>query len=235
MAPTPRFAAAVTILGTVLGLALCPAAMARQGAGDPAGTWALRGFGAVLATADDTLRSGQPIDPLPPLVEQSVTLDDGSGFGLALEYRATRRLGIEALALFADLDVDVRLHPLDPPGPDATETRQVSSDLFGVGLNLHLTPGRWIDVYVGPLVARVRYGDLRSHAGGFGYAADFDDDTALGITLGADLPLGRSGAWAVTAALRQLWSTAAVTGTNNEVDVDPLIASAGFAYRWSGR
>lgn len=234
-----HFAAIVIVAAVLFALIVNPAATARQhageDAGEDAGRWVVRGFGARIEADGDTLRSGPPIDPLPPVVEHSLTLEDGSGVGLALEYRATRRLGVEALALAADLDADFRLRSIDPPAPTTRVTRDVSSDLLGVGLNVHLTPGRRVDLYAGPLVALVRYGDLRAEAGDLVFSADFDDDTALGVTLGADVLLGSSGRWAATGTLRRLWSTTEVVDTGAELDVDPWIASAGIAYRWGGR
>lgn len=233
MASTCRFAITTARIGLLAGLVLCPVSAAGAAAGQGAGAWTLRGFGARLDTTGDTLRF-VPIDPLPPVTREELSLDDGSGVGLALEYRATRRLGIEALAIFADLDGELRLHRIDPPGPDEVVTRDVSSDLLGLGLNVHLTPGRRIDLYVGPLAAFVRYGDVRATVGGATFGVDFDDETAFGATLGADVALGDTGRWALTAALRRLWSTASLDDTNLEIDVDPLLASLGLAYRWRG-
>ena len=221
-------AAAATAVLCVF-LILAPVAAAQELAGDAKGGWALRGFGSWVGTAGDTLHSGPPIDPLPPAIESSLTLDDGSGAGLALEYRATRRLGVEALALLADLDGVLRVRALDQVSPEGTVTRDVSCDLVGAGLNFHLTPGRRADVYLGPLVAIVQYDDFRADLGGLTFLSDFDDDTAFGVTLGADVALGRSRHWAFTASARQLWSRA-----SRDLDVDPLIASAGVAYRWGG-
>jgi len=221
----------------IVGLILCPLAVTAAPAGQDAGTWTVRGFGAWVGTTGDALRSGPPIDNFAPVVEFSLTLDDGTGAGLALEYRATRRLGIEALAVLADLDADFRLRVFDQGVSVSQETRDLSTDILGLGLNLHLTPQRRIDVYAGPLVALVRYGDVTADfAGGeFIILADFEDDTAFGVTLGADIALGSSGRWACSLALRRLWSSAKVADSIFEVDVDPLIASAGLAYRWGGR
>lgn len=232
-----QLAVRITTALLICGLCLCPLAAVAQPGGQQAGSWSVRAFGSWLDTAGDTLGPGQRIDPLPPIVEPSLTIDSGTGAGLALEYRATRRLGVEALALFADLDADARLRPIEPPGPPAEQTQDLSTDLLGVGLNIHLTPGRRVDIYAGPLVALVRYDEVTFvfDGGEHVLSTDFDDDTAFGVTLGMDIALDRAGAWALTSSLRQLWSSTEVEGTNQELDIDPLIASLGIAYRWGGR
>lgn len=221
---------AVAAVAALLAFDHGTAAMAREPA-SPA--WAVRGFGAWVSTRADPIQL-RSIDPLPPVIDARFTLDDGAGGGLALEYRATRRIGIEAFVIQSDLDAEYRLRVLDPPTPEAVATGDVASDLYGAGLLVHLTPGRRIDVYVGPLAARVRYGHFHSELGGLAFQLDLDDDTAYGVTLGADLAMGRTGAWAVTAALRQLWSSSGRSGSVFQFDVDPLIACAGVAYRWGG-
>lgn len=186
-----------------------------DGSGTEKGSWTLRGFGAWLDTKELRFESGPSIDPFPflPTVEFSFTLGDGSGAGLALEYRATHRLGMEALAIRADLDGELRLSISNPQFQEQVVPTDVEGDLYGLGLNVHLTPSRRFDVYVGPLVAYVDYGNFK---GSFDIAVGpgdlmgsaevrFDDDKAYGATLGADVPLGRSGAWAVSAAVRKLW------------------------------
>lgn len=233
MRSSHRVAAAAAAIGLLAAWIVPSAASAQGAAGWGEGSWALRGFGVRLETGGDELR-GLPLDP--PLTASRFTLEDGSGAGLAVEYRATRRLGFEALAILADLEGEFRLRHIDPAGPDEVVRRDVATDLYGIGLNVHLTPGRRFDIYVGPLVALVRYDDFRPRplAGGARFTADLDDDTATGVTLGADMALGPSGRWAVSGAVRQLWSSVERAESGRELDVDPLIASLGLAYRWGG-
>lgn len=236
MRSTSRFTLAAAAIGLVAGLVLCSPTAARGPGGQGAGSWTLRGFGAWLQSNGDPYPFGTTdIEGMPLPYAPRFTLGDGDGEGLALEYRVTRRLGIEALAIRADLEGEFRLRPLDPPGPEDVDTRNVQSDVFGLGLNLHLAPARSrFDVYVGPLVARVRYGDFRGEAGGITFVSPVDDDTALGVTLGADVFFGSARRWAATAAVRRLWSSADHQGSDNGIDVDPLIVTAGAAYRWGG-
>jgi len=237
MRPSQRFFALITGIGILASLALGPAAAALGPAGQGTGSWTLRGFGAWVNTTGDRVPFGPSIDPLPPVIDASVAVDDGTGLGLALEYRATRRLGVELLAIRADLDASFRLLQIDPPGPPLEQTEDLSTDLLGLSLNIHLTPGRRVDVYAGPLIALVRYGEVTANIadGEYIVLAELEDDEALGVTLGMDVALGRSGAWALTTSLRQLWSTTELAQSGRKLDVDPLIASAGIAYRWGGR
>lgn len=234
MRSTHTFHAAAATAGLV-GLLLLPAAASAQGGG--AGSWTVRGFGAWLETSAETHRT-HSVDPLPPVGESRFVLGDGDGVGLALEYRITRRIGVEALAILADVEGELRVVFTDPPIPEQVVRQDVDSDLYGLGLSFHLTPGRRIDVYLGPLLAIVRYGDFLTFVdcGDFACAfeASYSDDTALGATLGADVALGSSRRWAVSAAVRQLWSTAD-PDFGQDMELNPLIASAGVAYRWGGR
>ena len=236
MRSTHRFAAAAAT--AVIGLLFfSPAAAAQGGYEAGKGSWTVRGFGAWLDTDGEPLHF-RSIDQFPPVGESSFDLGDGDGMGLALEYRITRRLGVEALALVADLEGEVRSVFTDPPIPEQVVTRDVETELFALGLNLHLMPGRRIDVYLGPILAFVEYGEFRAPVvtgeATTGTAfIESSDDTALGATLGADLFLGSSGRWALSGAVRQLWSRFR-KDSFFEIETDPLIATAGVAYRFGG-
>ncbi|HEX6198996.1 MAG TPA: hypothetical protein VF150_01945 [Thermoanaerobaculia bacterium] len=238
MRSTQRFAAAAATAGLVGLLLLSPAAAAQGASGAAKGSWTLRGFGAWLDT-DEFRFDSRSIDPFPPVIEFTFTVGDGPGAGLALEYRATRRIGVEALAIRAELEGEFRLVGFSPSFPEQVVTDDVETDLYGLGLNIHLTPSRRFDVYAGPVVAYVKYGDFNATVElGFGtgtFEATFTDDTAYGAVLGADFPLGGSGRWAVSGALRQLWYDSGNDEEGTiEVGLDPLIATAGVAYRFGG-
>lgn len=241
MRSTLGFLAAAATAGLVGLLLFSPAAAAQGASGAEKGSWTVRGFGAWLETDDFTFQSGPAIDPLPPVIDFfSFSLGDGSGAGLALEYRATRRLGVEALAIRADIEGELRIVVSNPPIPEQVVRQDVETDLYGLGVNFHLTPGRRIDLYVGPLVAYLQYDDFNASfdLGGFTgtFQARFSDDTAYGATLGADIPLGSSGRWAVSGAVRQLWYDSDEGDEDStEIELDPLVATAGVAYRWGGR
>jgi outer membrane protein W len=240
MRSTRGFAAAAATAGVIGLLFFSPAAAAQGGYEAGKGSWTVRAFGAWLDTDEFRFESGPAIDPFPPILDFTFTLGDGSGAGLSLEYRATRRVGVEALAIRADLEGEFRVTLFNPPIPEQVVTDDVETDLYSLGVNFHLTPGRRFDVYAGPVVAYVQYDDFKASVDlGFGspgtFEARFTDDTAYGIALGADYPLGRSGRWAVSGAVRQLWYDSGDDEEDSvEVGLDPLIATAGVAYRFGG-
>jgi hypothetical protein len=222
-------------LGLALGLVSSSAGVAQGPGGGDAGSWTVRGFGAWVEPTDDSFAFGRPIEP--PLPDEpssaAFTLDDGSGWGLGLEYRLTRRLGVEAQAIVADLDSELELRFGVPVNLIGVDRREVGIDLYSLGLNVHLTPERRLDVYAGLLGALVSYDDFRGQVGGITFRREGIDDTAVGLALGADLFLDRSRRWAATAAVRQLWSTGDA-GDDLGIDVDPRIVTAGVAVRWGG-
>ena len=234
MRSTSRSIVLVFVIGLALGLAAPSAGMA-QGPGSDAGSWTLRGFGVWIHPSDDPFPFGPPIEDPPlagPRLTPSFTLDDGSGWGLALEYRVTRRLGIEAQAILADLDSEFRLRFGEPVNTEGADRRELETDVYGLGVNFHLTPERRIDVYAGVFGALVSYGEFQGVVSGITFFQEVDDDTALGVGLGADLFVDPSRRWAATAAVRRLWSTATPVEGLGGIDVDPVIVTAGVAVRW---
>jgi len=238
MRSTRGFAAAIATAGVIGLLFFSPAAAAQGGYEAGKGSWTVRGFGAWIDTEGFERRSHSLHDF--PVFSSVLTIGDGDGVGLSLEYRITRRIGVEALALEGELDGEFRLVFTDPPNPEQRVTQGVGTELYGLGVNLHLTPGRRVDAYVGPVVAEIRYDDFS----GFincghpltrcTFQTTFSDDTALGMTLGADVTLGNTDRWALSAAVRQLWSDPEDELERTELEMDPLIVTAGVAFRFGG-
>lgn len=162
--------------------------------------------------------------------------DSEIGFGLALERRFSSRLGLELGALYAapDLTLDANL----AGGPQFSVSDSVGFTAITAGLNIHLTPDKSVDLYVGPLLGYVFYGDVgfQIQVDGETFAADFtsDDDFALGAQIGADIPFG-DGPWSLNLAARYLDTNLEVTddeGEKTDLGFDPLILSVGFGYRF---
>lgn len=230
--------AATAAAGLAALLCLAPAAAAQDGYEAGKGSWTVRGFGAWIDT-EGFEESGHSLHPF-PVFSSALTIGDGNGVGLSLEYRITRRIGVEAFALEGELDGEFRLVFTDPPNPEQRVTQGVETDLYGLGVNLHLTPGRRVDLYVGPVVAEIRYDDFSGfiNCGHPLTRCTFDfkfaDDTALGVTLGADVTLGDTDRWALSVTLRQLWSDPQEGPDRREIEMNPLIATAGVAFRFGG-
>lgn len=162
--------------------------------------------------------------------------DSELGFGVALERRFSPRLGLEFGVLNAEPDVSLQA---DLAGlPRLTASDSVGMTAITVGLNVHLTPGKAVDLYIGPLLGYVFFDDVgfRAQIAGEVLAQDFStsDDFGLGAQIGADIPLGDS-AWAINLAAKFLDATLEVTdedGEETDLGFDPLILSFGFGYRF---
>jgi len=162
----------------------------------------------------------------------AVNLGAGVGAGLRVEYQFSNRLGVEVGAL-ASANLDITLGGLDNAVEDHFGVSSFSSAT--VGLNVHLTPGRPIDLYAGPLLAFVRYSGIRV---GNGIRAkdtpvSIDNDVGFGAVIGLDVSLGDRG-WLVQANLRyididMIGSSGAISAVS---EFNPVIFSIGLGYRF---
>jgi outer membrane protein W len=187
----------------------------------------------------------EPIDPSTRIeFAGDLILEPQEELGLWLEYerRFGARIGLDVALLQSGHDVDGTvkgtLMLVDNMTDDVLEMTQVSetekigeidfTPLF-VGVNFHLTPARPLDVYLGPFLAWVTYGDLEFDD----ESISIDDDFAIGAVAGVDVPFGR-GRWCFSGALRYL-GTEADPGSgpdDHPLDVNPWIVHAGVGYRF---
>lgn len=172
-------------------------------------------------------------------VENSAT----AGGSVSGEYRIGPRLGLE-LGLIGGADTDYSV-AFDSGAVVATNT--LAFDAASVGLNFHLTPGKKVDFYVGPLVAYVTYSDMLVGVSGFPRVSPqvlvpvsvrFDDEIALGANLGVDIPISKHH-WFFNASLKYLDASPDTTleavGTFAQHDtaaIEPLMVGIGFGYRF---
>ena len=155
--------------------------------------------------------------------------DTGVGAGVRAEYQLNRRVGID----FGFL----RTASVDVSTSGATSSVEVTSfSPFTVGADFHLTPGKRVDLYAGPQLAWVSYGDIDvvTSPGGSTIEVSVDNDLGLGAILGLDVPLGERRHWAFQTNLRYLATSMEGEGIADDLDVDfdPAIFSLGFGYRW---
>jgi len=158
--------------------------------------------------------------------------DNGYGFGIDLEYRASRRLGIDVGVLSASPGVEMSL---DAEPLNLSATSNVTITPLYAALNIHLTPDGPLDLYIGPLVAYVFYQDFSLIAGP-GLREDFSirNGFGFGAVLGLDIGLGNAG-WSLNTAIRYLDTTLEATSADGGVgrtDIDPIIVSIGAGYRF---
>ena len=158
--------------------------------------------------------------------------DTGIGAGVRGEYQFTNMLGVEFGVLGAS-SVDVTSGLFG--GTLGTSVEVSSFAPFSVGLNVHLTQGRPIDLYLGPMLALVRYDsvDVRTTIGTASTSVSIDNDVGWGAILGLDIPLG-GGGWLIQTNLRYIDTDIESSGGGIPIssEFDPVIFSLGFGYRF---
>lgn len=178
-------------------------------------------------------------------IEGTLTLEPQSEIALLLAYerRFTDLFGLEFVVWNAKHDLDGRFQgeywlldsdtgELIETGPlQFTETLgDVKMTPLTAGINFHLTRQSRFDLYVGPTIGYVSYGDL-----GVGEEKlSLDGDFTWGATVGVDLPFGAKG-WMFTGALRYLDTEASPDelGPGDEsLDVSPWVVQVSAGYRF---
>ena len=165
---------------------------------------------------------------------ERISFDAGGGYGggLELEYRATRRLGIDFGALTAEPVIDVLI---DEVGVISAEATPRITPLY-VAFNIHLTPESRADLYVGPMLAYIMYSSFDLVADPWFLSESFvaENDIGIGVNLGLDLQLGKSG-WLLSAAFKYIDTTLVASPpdeSSGRTDINPMIFSVGFGYRF---
>lgn len=159
-------------------------------------------------------------------VDQGSTLDleidDATGFFLAYEARFSKLLGVEVFATRAEPELTGELfEEVDTKAAfTSSGTTDVEFNAITLGLNIHVFGRGAFDFYVAPLAGYAFFGD------------EFKDDIVYGAAAGLEIGFGSRGL-AFTASARYLKSKAEAEDVDNvELDFDPLILSAGLAYRF---
>ncbi|MDX1502580.1 MAG: hypothetical protein R3325_09455 [Thermoanaerobaculia bacterium] len=192
--------------------------------------WIVRGWGGPIDAKGDSVQTLGFRDSNNFNNEhRTFSLGSGSGYGLDVEYRINRRIGVDFGVLLGDLDAQF-MFDLDDQWE--TDDGDVGITMPFVGLNFHLTPDHRVDLWAGPFVGFLSYDDESFTAIGVTIRRDFDSETNVGLAVGIDVPFQKDGSWAFTAAARYMQATADDPGSATRLDVDPLIATAGIAYRF---
>jgi hypothetical protein len=163
-------------------------------------------------------------------------LDLGFGFGLNAEYRFSRRLGVD-LGILGGAAIDVAWNSVGPGEWVWAGYDTLTITPLTVGLDIHLSPDKNVDLYVCPMVAWIHYGGLVVHSGTdwTSTTVKFDEDIGLGLALGLAVPIGQREKWSFAANLAFLesglesdaWNDGRMTG-----DYDATILGLGFGYRF---
>ncbi len=161
-----------------------------------------------------------------------VDFDSAVGAGLRGEYRFSELLGVEIGVLGAG-SVDVKAGVFD--GGVGTAVGVNSFSPVSLGLNFHLTADSPVDVYAGPLLAIVNYGDVdvETGIGGATTSVSVDSDVGWGAIVGLDVPIGSRG-WTLQTNVRFIETS--LKGSHDDLsfdsNFDPFIFSLGVGYRF---
>lgn len=167
-----------------------------------------------------------------------------AGFGLGLEYRFSPQLGVELDVSTAEIEDDLDFFAIQVVPFDIETTVRVTP--VTLQLDWHLTPGRAVDLHIGPVVGWVLAGDIHVTTRG---ASPFpgvsrerrttDDTLAFGAHIDLDVPLGDRGlflAFGATYLDADLETTELEAETGRTVEssfeFDPLLMKLGLGYRF---
>ena len=153
---------------------------------------------------------------------------DGSGFGLGIGYRLTPHLGLALDVASADLDVVLRT---ETAAGTFENSESAGFDMYLAGVDWHFAPERRLDVSVGLIAAMTKLEDLVFlTASGDREKMTFDDDVGVGLSLGIEWPFGAESRWRLMGRARSLQTILESDSGSRDLDLDPLIVSAGVAY-----
>jgi outer membrane protein W len=167
--------------------------------------WKLFG-GATYVTpmSDEDIDLGAGLD--------TVELSDEAGFVGGIEWRWNKLLALQGDVMWSSSDVEYG---------NNDSFAEIDMMPITLGLNFHLIPSKFFDLYVGPTASWVSWGDLEEQGGA---ESSVDDEFAYGAQIGLDLSFAES--WAVVTGVRYLQLDA------EDVSVDPLFWTLGLGFRW---
>ena len=168
-------------------------------------------------------------------------IEDSTGFGLAVERRLSRRLGVEIGLLSSELEREAEIFILgEPEGLSSVFSVLPRIDITPVlaRLNVHLTPDRRTDWYLGPVVGWIPSTELEGRVESLEgdsfpvFRIDTESAFAWGGFVGVDLPVGDRGLF-LTAEATYLVAEIDVEEVPSEsFDLDPLVIQAGIGFRF---
>jgi outer membrane protein W len=147
----------------------------------------------------------------------SVEASTEVGWEIGGEWKLSDRLGIEVAYFDATHDVEA----------DGTAIGEISLRPWNFSLNFHLVERDRFSWWVGPTVSYIDWSEIELTAGG---SLDVDTQTTFGASTGMSIGLGDS--FAFQAGLRWLDASVDSPSLPDEVNVDPLFASVGVAFRF---
>jgi len=202
-------------------------------AGDNNGNFMVRVQGTYVVTQDDAKSIKLDGTELRP--GQDASVSDEFIPTLTLTYFLNKNVAVELFCCFANIGVDGKGTVLGPLGEIA------ESWIFPPILTAqyHFDPVMGIKPYVGAGVQFIHYFNSKPGDALVG-SVDFKDSWGFALQAGLDYQLG--GGWYANLDVKKVWLDTEVTWKNplgdgrnivSKVDVDPLIISAGVAYRFN--
>jgi len=162
---------------------------------------------------------------------------DALGLSLAFERQIDGYLGLEFAIDFARPENRIGVTP--PGAGEVSTTARMDLWTVRAGLNLHLSPGRPVDVYLGPSVVWLyppNSFEFRANVGGHTSAVtiEAEDSFGWGGTAGADVDLG--GGWTLgvsyTYVAADMDFTDGSEGGKRTLDLDPSTLRLGVGVRF---
>lgn len=214
----------LTIVILIMAVAFAVPLVAQDG---PETRWRLRaepmfliaagGDEAGLVTTEPAIPEAEPASDTN---EQSI--DHGPGFGLGLEYLATRKLGVEASVMIGTFDAS---YELVVDGVSEKWDGDIDFTAFTIGLNYHLTPAKKADWFLGLFWTSYDYDDLTFDLPGHGVVATwtFVANDGWGYRGGVDIDLGEDNPWFLAVGVRHF---------RGSFDVHPVMVSVGVGRRF---
>jgi len=189
--------------------------------------WTLRGFAGPLSGDDELRTVGLRADG----TSERTKLQAGDGFlaGVGAEYHFNDRVGLEGAIMTGSLD---SMFTLDLNNDWGMESDDLGFFALTLGPNFHLTPNSRMDFYVGPFVGLFNVSEGEYRVLGESVKKDFDNEVVFGAQAGLGIPFGDS-PWGLNLGLRYFaLSLEEDGGATQELDLDPIAATVGFAYRF---
>lgn len=178
----------------------------------------------------------------PPEYEASTISVDGSASGfVSFEYMVNDFIGLDATVLGTNLEIEEdyiwRMNG-DVLGLWVENAADVWMTPVFLGINFHFLSNDQIDLYAGPSVAYVWYGDWDWDDWDDELDFDVDEDVTLGGVFGMDVPFA-GGNWMFSTAVRYIKTDAKLDGVyfayyldTFELDIDPWIVQVGVGVKF---
>ena len=145
------------------------------------------------------------------------------GYDFGIEWRLNKLIGLELDYLNGKHDVEL----------GGTKIAETDFNPLSLSLNFHVLHTNLLDLYVGPTVSYVSWGDIKIEEAFQGLleaeSISTDSETAFGAQVGLDIGIGPH--FAIITTLRYLKVDITPQGEDG-LGVSPLIVRVGAGWRW---